>query len=75
MYAEPSARYGKKRDAFIYCGVNAYWEERTLELPIVPAGYTWQTYVYTADAQHDTHKEAKGSVSLAPRSLMVLVAE
>ena len=41
MYAEPASMYGGSRDAFIYCGVNAYWEPRTLELPILPKDHTW----------------------------------
>ncbi len=75
MFAQPGQRYGMQSDSYIYCGVNAFWEERTMELPIVPAGYSWRKYAYTADATHDAHEEVAGSFTLAPRSLVVLVAE
>lgn len=75
MYAEPGARYGRPSDAFIYCGVNAHWEWRTLELPIIPAGLAWRVHAYTADTSHDAHPEVVGNFHLAPRSLVVLVAE
>ncbi|MDO4538388.1 MAG: alpha-amylase family glycosyl hydrolase [Coriobacteriales bacterium] len=75
MYAQPGGKYNEQSDAFIYCGVNAHWEERTLELPILPAGLSWHKYVYTADNWHDRHEEIVGNFRLAPRSLVVLIAQ
>ena len=73
LYAEPAAKYGTKRDGFIYCGVNAHWEEHTLALPILPEGFVWRKYLYSADMKHDKQSVVTGSITLMPRSLMVLV--
>ena len=73
LYAEPAADFGTERDCFIYCAVNAHWEPHTLELPVIPAGMVWRRYLYSADPAHGKHRAEKGSISLIPRSVMVLV--
>ena len=74
MYAEPKADFKTKKDCFIYCGVNSHWEEHTLELPQIPEGMTWKIVAYSADTSHKSHKTENGSITLMPRSLMVLIA-
>jgi glycogen operon protein len=74
MYAEPAALTGSGGDSFIYCGVNAHWEEQTLELPVLPSPLSWRKYVYSFDRDHGEHGEVAGSITLAPRSVMVLLA-
>ena len=73
MYAETVADHGAKEDCFIYCGVNTHWEERTLELPIIPAGMEWRKVVYTYENVIDGGSIVRDNITLAPRSLMVLV--
>ena len=73
MYAEPAAEFGVEEDCFIYCAVNAHWEEHTLELPVIPKGFTWKKYLYTADMKHDDHPVVRESVTLTSRSMMVLI--
>ena len=76
MYAEPAHMTGSEHDAFIYCGVNSHWEEQTLELPNLPEGVTWKTYLSSADNNHDAHEAiTSDTITLAPRSLVVLVGE
>lgn len=73
MYAETKNDHNAREDAFIYCGVNSYWEEQTLELPIIPQGMEWTVYAYSGDSKV-SKKKVYGSVTLEPRSLMVLTA-
>ena len=73
MYAEPAAKYGTKADCFIYCGVNAHWEEHTLALPILPEGFVWRRYLYSADESNKKQSGEAGSITLMPRSIMVVV--
>ena len=73
MFAETALDHGAKEDCFIYCGVNTYWEERAMELPVIPDGMSWHKVVYTADATLDECPVAERTVTLASRSLMVLV--
>ena len=75
LYTEPAAKYKTKHDSFIYCGVNAHWEEHTLELPVIPKGYEWCRYLYSADEKHNDHPVESGSITLMPRSSMVVIAE
>ena len=76
MYAEPAGMTGSEHDSFIYCGVNSHWEEQTLELPNLPEGVTWKTYLSSADYNHDAHEAiTSDAITLAPRSLVVLVGE
>ncbi len=73
MFAETVADHGAARDCFVYCGVNTHWEERTMELPIIPAGMRWTKVAYTPEAIAGDRPVVEGSITLAPRSLMVLV--
>ena len=75
LYTEPAAKYGTKEDCFIYCGVNAHWEEHTLELPIIPEGFVWRRYLYSADEDHNKHPGESGSITLMPRSVMIVIAK
>ncbi|MBR3158665.1 MAG: glycogen debranching protein GlgX [Atopobiaceae bacterium] len=75
MFAETVADHGAEQDCFIYCGVNTYWEERTLELPIVPAGMQWRKVAYTFEEENYEEAAAESPIALMPRSLMVLVAK
>ena len=73
LYAEPAADFGTENDCFLFCAVNAHWEPHTLELPVIPAGMVWRRYLSSADTAHGDHPQETGSVTLMPRSLMVLV--
>lgn len=74
MYAEPAQDFRTEKDCFIYCGVNAHWEEHQLELPIIPEGMNWKIIAYTGDPDG----KQKGwicydHILLMPRSLMLLI--
>ena len=79
MYAEPDADYHTGKDSFIYCGVNANWEEHELELPALPEGFKWEVY---ADSSRGTLGDQtsgntlleNGHIRLIPRSVLVLTA-
>ena len=73
LYAEPKADFGTKEDCFLYCGVNAHWEGRRLELPRLPEGMRWYVYADSANASNGRHEVAERFIDLTPRSLMVLL--
>lgn len=73
MYAEPAADFGTAKDCFIYCGVNAHWEEHALELPVIPEGMAWRIVAYSGDPDLSRKGEiCTEKVVLMPRSLMLL---
>lgn len=74
MYAEPAADFKTEKDAFIYCAVNAHWEEQHFELPVLPEKMQWKIYLYSGDTERSKNgAEAVSEVCLMPRSCMVLV--
>lgn len=74
MYAEPAADFKTKEDTFIYCAVNAYWEEMHFELPILPEKMKWKIYLYSGDEKRSKNdSNAVSKVCLMPRSSMVLI--
>lgn len=75
MYTETARDHGVEQDCFIYCGVNTFWEERSLELPVIPAGMKWYQVAYTAERDCMTRPIGAPSVRLGPRSLMLLIAK
>jgi glycogen operon protein len=76
MYSEPKADFGTESDCFIYCAVNAHWEEHTLELPIIPEGMEWRIFAYTGDPENQySGNICKGNVRVMPRSVMVLIGK
>jgi glycogen operon protein len=75
MHAETREDHGVEEDCFIYCGVNTYWEVRTLELPVIPASMQWQQVAYTYPSTPVDGRAIEGSITLAPRSLMVLIGK
>ncbi|MCR5121594.1 MAG: glycogen debranching protein GlgX [Ruminococcus sp.] len=72
MYAESARDYGTDCDTFIYCAVNAYWEERVLRLPELPAGFGWSVIAYTGDGGL-SGSYPWDTVTLMSRSVMLLV--
>lgn len=75
MYSEPDREYRTGKDCFIYCGVNTYWEERSLELPILPKGMKWYKVSYTF-ADNDKEEMINDScIRLASRSIMLLIGK
>ena len=74
MYAESAKDYDTPDDAFIYCAVNAYWEEQLFTLPIIPEGMRWTIVAYTGDPSADGGA-ASGQIKLMPRSLMLLIGQ
>ena len=75
MYAETVPDHGVKEDCFIYCGVNAYWEEREMELPVIPGRMCWYKVAYTPELKYRNAKITGSRIRLAPRSLMLLIAK
>ena len=76
MYAESAKDYDVERDSFIYCAVNAYWEEQTFELPIIPEGMQWRIVEYTADDKDKFDGQpVDGKVKLIGRSVMIIIAQ
>ena len=74
LYAEPAADFKTDRDYFIYCAVNAHWEEHTMELPIIPEGMEWHIVAYTGDTSNQSTGEVcREKIRLMPRSLMLLL--
>ena len=75
MYAEPAADYGTDEDAFIYCAVNAFWEDVTFELPVIPDGMQWEIVAYTGEKNDsgDKRRIVAGKAELMSRSLMLLI--
>ncbi|MBR4543977.1 MAG: glycogen debranching protein GlgX [Lachnospiraceae bacterium] len=75
MYAEPAADYGTDEDAFIYCAVNAYWEDMTFSFPDIPDGMKWEVVAYSGGGKKAGKDvgAAEGTVKLMPRSLMLLI--
>ncbi len=73
MYAETVADHGVEKDCFIYCGVNTYWEERTLELPIIPANTRWHVVAYSAGDANEVGNVAGGELTIAPRSSVLVL--
>ena len=75
MYAEPSADFKTEKDTFIYCAVNAHWEEKRFELPVLPEKMQWKIYLYSGDTEHSNYdSKAVSEVCLMPRSSMILIA-
>lgn len=74
MYAESAKDYPVAEDSFIYCAVNAHWEEHDMKLPIIPEGMEWQIVAYSGD---DTvaGQKAENQIHLMPRSLMLLIGK
>lgn len=76
MYAEPAQDFGAEEDCFIYCAVNAHWEEHTFELPIIPQGMEWRIIVYSADPEGICKENiCVGNVRLTSRSFMLLIGK
>ena len=75
MYAETVKDHSAKKDCFIYCGVNTFWEERTLELPKLPDGMNWYKIAYTAEDHTKKEKYDDIYIRLYPRSLMLLIGK
>ena len=75
LYAETREDHGAKEDGFIYCGVNTYWEEKTLELPIVPERMRWHAVIGTGEGKNRDVLLDGRFVKLGARSLMLLLAK
>ena len=75
MYAETVKDHNVENSCFIYCGVNTFWEERTVELPKLPDNMQWYKVAYTAENTLSDDKLNDGYIRLAPRSLMVIIGK
>lgn len=62
----------------VYLAVNAYWEEQTFELPLLPAGMRWRvavdTWLESGLPEEPVYVEDKW-IRLHPRSVQILVVE
>ena len=75
MYAETEHDHGASENCFIYCAVNTHWEEKSFELPVIPAGMRWHKVAYTAEDSYEEELLGFDPVTLAPRSLLLLVGK
>lgn len=77
MYVEPDNEYKTGEDTFIYCGVNAHWEEHNIESPILPKGVKWYKVLYTPEKTHEKEMvlDNQNNITLMPRSMMLLVGK
>ncbi len=75
LYAEAAEEYDVPEDTFIYCAVNAFWEEKEFELPGLPEGMGWSVVANTADEiAEDDGRRVGQHVTLIPRSLMLFIS-
>ncbi len=79
MYAEDHEKYAVRSDSFIYVGLNAHWEEHTLNLPIIPEEKKWHLVAdsYSGKAYMPGREPVfeNGWVDLPPRSSVILIAK
>lgn len=79
MFAEDHIKYGTAKDAFIYIGLNAHWEEHRINLPIIPGSMKWHLAAdsYTGESFGEGQEKLydKDYIELAPRSSMVLIGQ
>ena len=75
MYSETKKDHNAEADCFIYCGVNTFWEERSLELPKLPENMQWYKVLYTFEDDTAEEKLNTERIALAPRSLMVIIGK
>ena len=79
LYAEDHVKYQTEQDVFLYVMVNAHWEPHTMELPVIPYGYSWHLAFDTAGYSADCGKEKKirgyDAVEVGARSVKVLLAK
>ena len=75
MYAETVKDHGAEKNCFIYCGVNTYWEKRTLELPVIPERMAWYKILCTQEEEMKEEIVAENHISLEPRSLILLLGK
>ncbi|WP_028235191.1 glycogen debranching protein GlgX [Pseudobutyrivibrio sp. MD2005] len=79
MFAEDHIKYGTAKDAFIYIGLNAHWEEHRINLPIIPGSMKWHLAAdsYTGETFGEGQEKLydKDYIELAPRSSMILIGQ
>ena len=71
MYVEDQEKYNTKKSSFIYIAVNAYWEDHTFNLPIIPDGYTWKLVLESSISGY----KGENSIRLGSRSTAILIAQ
>lgn len=71
MYVEDQEKYNTKKSSFIYIAVNAYWEDQTFNLPIIPDGYTWKLVLESSSSGY----KGENSIRLGSRSTAILIAQ
>ena len=71
LWAEDHKKYGTKKDMFLYLAINAHWEDHVFRLPIIPAGFEWQTEAVTSPYGRMTET----GVYVPARSVMLLSGE
>ena len=71
MYVEDQEKYNTKKSSFIYIAVNAYWEDQTFNLPIIPDGYTWKLVLESSISGY----KGENSIRLGSRSTAILIAQ
>ena len=77
MYAEDHVRFGTGKDCFIYIAVNAHWEAHSLNLPVIPAGFSWRMAFdsegFSSRSGQEKRLSGFASVQVGPRSVKVLI--
>ena len=72
LWAEDHLKYGTGQDTFLYLAVNAHWEDHTFRLPVIPAGFEWQTEAASSPYGRIT---GAGEACVPARSVMLLAAQ
>ena len=79
LFAEGKETYHTAQTSFIYVAVNAYWEDQTFRLPIIPEGMRWYLVCDSGKSVSASPGEEKpintdGTYSLMARSTAILIA-
>lgn len=60
---------------YLYLGINMHWEEKTLALPVLMGEHEWKVVMDTFSGKEEMVKGEAKSISMAPRSIKILIAE
>ena len=73
LYAEAKENFDVDEDTFIYVSINSYWEQQTMELPILPEGFVYRIYS-SSDLNLKKNAMVSGNICVGPRTFTVLTA-
>ncbi len=74
-----SGKNQKQEDDIVFLGINAHWEQQSVQLPDLPAGWDWSVAFYT-DIPYQKNQDCnqmigrqQNTFSLAPRSVVIII--